>query len=81
MQHFFPTVGEFSVQVNSSLLFEKVLVMKMSKDLTEMVPVRWIRPGSRHHNVVHYVHRDLVHPTESSASSDRVTVFWPKRRK
>ena len=45
----------------------------MSKDLTDMVPVRWIKPGSRHHNVVHY----LVLRTDT----DRVTVLWPKKGK
>ena len=49
----------------------------MSNDLTDMVPGRWIKPGSRHHNVVHYVHRDLVLRT----NTDRVTVLWPKKGK
>ena len=50
----------------------------MSKDLTDMVPVRWIKPGSRHHSVVHYVHCDLVLPTDTA---DRVTILWPKKGK
>lgn len=43
-----------------------------------MVPVRWVKPGSRHHNVVHYVHQDLVLRTDDT---DRVTVLWPKKGK
>ena len=50
----------------------------MSKNLTDMVPVKWIKPGSRHHNVVHYVHQDLIHPTDTA---DQVIVFWPRKGK
>ena len=28
--------------------------------------VKWDRPGSRHHGVVHYVHRDIVHDVPAS---------------
>ena len=46
-----------------------------------MVPVKWIQARyiySRHHNVVHYLYQDLIHPTDIA---DQVIVFWPRKGK
>ena len=43
-----------------------------------MIVVRWDKPGSRHHNVVHYVSKDLLHQVPDS---NRVIVMWPRKGK
>ena len=44
-----------------------------------MVAVKWDRPGSRHHGVVHYVHQDIVHDVPGQPG--RVEVLWPRKGK
>lgn len=51
---------------------------KEEKD-SELVAVKWIRPGHRHHNVVHLVSRSLVKPHPDG--DDRVIVRWPLKGK
>ena len=41
-----------------------------------MVPVRWERPGSRYHGVVHFVSRTLV---QQSGEQGKVVVLWPRK--
>ena len=41
-----------------------------------MVPVRWERPGSHYHGVVHLVSRTLVQP---SGEQEKVVVLWPHK--
>ena len=42
-----------------------------------MLAVCWDRPGSRYHNVVHFVYTDLVE--EVPGHPGRVIVMWPKK--
>lgn len=45
--------------------------------MEDMVPVRWERPGSRHHGVVHYVNSDLV--IDLHDEPGKVKVLWPRK--
>lgn len=51
----------------------------MSKRMEHMVAVKWDKPGSRHHGVVHYVHQDLV--KDVAGQPGKVLVLWPKKGK
>ena len=44
-----------------------------------LTAIRWIRPGSSYHGVVHYVGSDLVHDVEGKPG--RVVVHWPNGSK
>jgi hypothetical protein len=46
----------------------------------EMIAVRWDKPGSRHHNVVH---KDLVRQVHvpGPPDSNRAIVLWPRKGK
>lgn len=46
---------------------------------TDLVAVRWNRPGHRHNNVVHLVSKTIVaaHPD----GNGRVIVHWPRKGK
>lgn len=41
-----------------------------------LTAIRWIRPGSSYHGVVHYVDSELVHDVEGKPG--RVVVHWPR---
>ena len=47
--------------------------------MEDMVAIKWERPGSRHHGVVHYVHQDIVKDVPDQPG--KVMVLWPKKGK
>ena len=48
----------------------------MEKQPKQLVAVKWDRPGSRFHGVVHSVPHDLV---DHTGEEGRVVVWWPRR--
>ena len=46
--------------------------------MENMVAVKWKKPGSQHHGVVHYVHQDIV--KNIAGQPGNVQVLWPKKR-
>ena len=46
----------------------------------ELIAVKWNRPGSRFHGVVHLVSKAIVTPATGGAGTD-VVVLWPRKGK
>ena len=46
---------------------------------TDLIPVKWHRPGRRFHGVVHLVSAHLVDPAPTADAPGRVKVWWPNR--
>lgn len=46
----------------------------------QLVPVKWDRPGSKYHGMVHYVSKCLVDSLPEDGAG-RVGVWWPNRRR
>ena len=44
----------------------------------DMVPIKWDRPGSRYHGVVHFVAASMV---KEGDGPGRVVVMWPRKGK
>ena len=55
--------------------------MQKSQQQEQLVAVKWNRPGSRFHGVVHFVSKALVTPNPTTTTGNDVVVLWPRKGK